>query len=320
MSRILRPGKKRAPHIGGMLRCALMLLALLLSFSVQSAATRVAILIPQTPSKAQAIYEEIYSGVMLAENAELLRFNVSADTTAEQVHQWLQEQNPSAVIAISKTPYEYANSSGLNVPLIVGGLGSTPKGVSGVALAGDPAEFFANAKEIAPSVQRVYLVYNESMNGWWLDDARKSAKQNGLELVALEAASVRKGAKIYKNLLKDARKDKDAVWIPLVTVVPSKTVLPMVLRKAWDKHLVVFTNSPVHTKQGALFSLYPDNAAMGAQLMELALEQATSDHAEPRVVMARNMKRAFNWRTASHLGLKYTLDEEAGFDRIYPVQ
>ncbi|MFK7731410.1 MAG: ABC transporter substrate-binding protein [Pseudomonadales bacterium] len=319
MSRTLRPGIQRVRHLGGVVACAVMLIVLLLPASVL-AATRVAILIPQTPSKAQAIYEEIYSGVMLAANAELIRFNVSADTTAEQVKQWLHEHKPSAVITISKTPYEYASSSGLNVPLIVGGLGSTPNGVSGVSLAGDPAEFFANAKQIAPTVERVYLVYNESMNGWWLDDAHKSAEQNGLELVALEAASVRKGAKIYKKMLKDARKDKDAVWIPLVTVVPSKTVLPMVLRKAWDKHLVVFTNSPIHAKQGALFSLYPDNAAMGAQLMELALERAEADNTEPRVVMARNMKRAFNWRTASHLGLKYTLDEEAGFDRIYPVQ
>lgn len=319
MSRNYRPEIQRARHFRGVTLCALMLLIILLPTPLL-AATRVAILIPQTPSKAQAIYEEIYSGVMLAADAELLRYNVSADTTAMQVHEWLQEQKPSAVITISKTPYEYANSAGLNVPIIVGGLGSTPDGVSGVALAGDPAEFFMNAKQIAPTVERVYLVYNESMNGWWLDDARKSAEQNDLELVALEAASVRKGAKIYKNMLKQARKDKDAVWIPLVTVVPSKTVLPMVLRKAWDKHLVVFTNSPIHAKQGALFSLYPDNAAMGAQLMELALEQATSDNAEPRVVMAKNMKRAFNWRTASHLGLKYTLDEEAGFDRIYPVQ
>lgn len=284
------------------------------------AATRVAILIPQTPSKAQAIYEEIYSGVMSAEGVELLRFNVSAETSAEQVHQWLHESRPAAIIAISKTPYEYASTAGLNIPLIVGGLGTTPRGVSGVALAGDPAEFFLNARQIAPTVERVYLVYNESMNGWWLDDAHKSAAENGLELIALEADSVRKGAKIYKKMLKEARKDKDAVWIPLVTVVPSKTVLPMVLRKAWDKHLVVFTNSPIHAKQGALFSLYPDNAAMGAQLMELALELANSEEAKPRVVMARNMKRAFNWRTASHLGLKYTLDEEAGFDRIYPVQ
>ncbi len=319
MSRTLGPEILRIRHLGGVLACALLLLVLLLPTPV-FAATRVAILIPQTPSKAQAIYEEIYSGVMLAADAELLRFNVSADTTAEQVHQWLSEQNPSAIITISKTPYEYASSAGLKVPLIVGGLGSTPQGVSGVALAGDPGEFFANAKQIAPTVERVYLVYNESMNGWWLNDARNSAEQNGLELVALEATSVRKGAKIYKSMLKDARRDKDAVWIPLVTVVPSKTVLPMVLRKAWDKHLVVFTNSPVHAKQGALFSLYPDNAAMGVQLMELALEQANSDNSEPRVVMARNMKRAFNWRTASHLGLKYTLDEEAGFDRIYPVQ
>lgn len=319
MSQTSRPTIQRVRHFSGVIACALTLLVLLLPTSAL-AATRVAILIPQTPSKAQAIYEEIYSGVMLAADAELLRFNVGADTTAEQVHQWLQQEKPSAVITISKTPYEYAKSAGLNVPLIVGGLGSTPEGVSGVALAGDPAEFFLNAKQIAPTVERVYLVYNESMNGWWLDDARKSAEQNGLELVALEAASVRKGAKIYKKMLKQARKNRDAIWIPLVTVVPSKTVLPMVLRKAWDKHLVVFTNSPAHAKQGALFSLYPDNAAMGAQLMQLALEQATSDNAEPRVMMARNMKRAFNWRTASHLGLKYSLDEEAGFDRIYPVQ
>ncbi len=281
---------------------------------------RLAVIIPYTTSKAQLIFDEIWAGISSQPGAEVVRFNLDKAATEEQVKAWLEEQKPNAIITIGKTAHAHARAADLGPPIIVGGMGSAPEGNSAVVLAGDPAEFFASTRGLAPTVKRIHLVYSAAINGWWAEDAVEAAKQHQLELVLHEASSVRSGAKTYKKLLKAAQPEEDAVWIPLLSVVPSKTVLPMVLREAWDKHLVVFSNSPLHTKQGALFSLYPDNQAMGAQLAALALDQCSTDTPEPRVELAQNMKRAFNWRTASHLGLNYTLEKEAGFDRIYPVQ
>lgn len=298
----------------------LCLLLLCCAANTAIADKRIALVIPHTNSKAQVIYDEILAGVKSDGLAELVQFKLTSDSTEEQLASWLKTQQPAAVIAVGKTAHKRVESANLAVPLVSGGMGALPDNSSGVALAGDPNEFFLNAKLLAPEIKRVHIVYNEQLNGWWMDRANAAANEHGIELIALRADSLKSGAKLYKKLLKSAQPSTDAIWIPLVSIVPSKTVLPMVLRKAWDKHLVVFTNSPVHAKQGALFSLYPDNLSMGKQLMELALQRSDTSDSAPQVRLAKNMKRAFNWRTASHLGLEYSLEEGAGFDRIYPVQ
>lgn len=306
---------------------ALYVLLLLTSAAVHSQATtqalsearRFAMLVPETSSKARVIYNEIESGLASRDNVELLRYNFTANSTEQDVQNWLQDQGIDAVITIGKSAYKIAKSAS-SLPIVAGGMSIIPEGHAGVSLVGNPGEFFTNAKKHAPQLERVHLVYNEKINGWWVKEALAEAAKHELELVTLEVNDVKTGAKGYNKLLKEARAGKDAIWIPLISVVPSKTVLPMVLKKAWSKRLVVFTNSASHAKQGALFSLYPDNFAMGEQLIDLAIEQLDSPEAEAKPVTIKQLKKAFNWRTASHLGLDYSLDEGSGFDRIYPVQ
>lgn len=305
----------------------LCMLLLLVSSAVHSQATtqsssqtrRFALLIPETSSKARVIYNEIASGLSSREDVEVIRYNFNATSRAEDIKTWLADQGVNAVITIGRSAYNIAKDAS-GVPIVAGGLSVIPKGHSGVSLSGDPSEFFASAKAHAPQLERVHLVYSEKFNGWWIDQARKQAELQGLELITINAEDVKSGAKSYNKLLKGARPDKDAIWIPLVSIVPSKTVLPIVLKKAWSKRLVVFTNSASHAKQGALFSLYPDNYAMGEQLIDLAVEQSQMPDNPSKVVTIKHLKKAFNWRTASHLGLDYSLEEGNGFDRIYPVK
>lgn len=281
---------------------------------------RVAVVVPFTTAKSQKVFDDIVEGLGKVSGAELLRFDLGENKTAEDTRQWLEAQQPVAVVTIGKKAYEYAAAAKLDAPIVVGGMSTTPAGRSGVSMSGDPSEFFARVRAVTPEVKRVHIVFGEKQNGWWIEAARTAAAEHELELITHEATSTRSGAKSYKGLLKKSVKGKDAVWIPLTSVVSSRTVLPMVLKKAWDKYLVVFTNSPAHTKQGALFSLYPNNISMGEQLMRLALAQSAMDDATPRVELTQQMSSAFNWRTASHLGLKYSLEEGVDFDRVYPVQ
>ncbi len=281
-----------------------------------------AVVVPQTTSKAQVIYDQIVRGLGSIKNVELeiLPFS-SVDKSVElSLHKQLTNSSANAIISIGKSAHMLIKDFPTNIPLIAGGVSISPSNASGVSLTGDPQEFFANLKRIAPDVDRVFLIYNKEINGWWVDIAVAVAKEYKIELRALQAKDVKSGAKLYQRTLQEARFGKDAIWIPLVSIVPSKIVLPMVLKNAWDKNLVVFSNSAAHTRQGALFSMYPDNVALGEQLVELAIKQATADSATARVEPVKKLKTAFNTRTASHLGLKYSLKRGSGFDRIYPVR
>ncbi len=287
-----------------------------------TAPLKFAVVVPETTSKAQVIYDQIVRGLRSAENVELTLYPLGSAAKRDEaaVHEWLSGQNANAVISIGRSAHKLVKNFVTDIPLIAGGISISPNHTSGVSLTGDPQEFFANLARIAPKVERVFLIYNNEINGWWVDTARAVASEYNIDLQALQTEDVKSGAKLYQRVLNDARSGKDAIWIPLVSIVPSKTVLPMVLRKAWEKNLVVFTNSAAHARQGALFSMYPDNVALGEQLVELAIEQATASDANVRVAPVKKLKTAFNWRTASHLGLKYSLRRGGGFDRIYPAQ
>ncbi|MGI9288291.1 MAG: ABC transporter substrate-binding protein [Pseudomonadales bacterium] len=287
-----------------------------------AAPLKFAVVVPKTSSKAQVIYDEIIQGLRNTENVTLVLYELSSVKKRNEasVHEWLSGENANAIISIGKTAHNLVKNFPTDIPVIAGGVSISPNNASGVSLTGEPEEFFANLIRIAPQVDRVFLIYNEDINGWWVNTARAKASKYKIDLHALHVEDVKSGAKKYRQVLQDARRSKDAIWIPLVSIVPSKIVLPSVLKKAWEKNLVVFSNSATHTRQGALFSMYPDNVALGEQLAELAIEQVTADTATFRVVPVRKLKTAFNERTASHLGLEYSTNRGSGFDRIYPAQ
>ena len=157
------------------------------------------------------------------------------------------------------------------------------------------------------------------MNGWWVHLAKKVAKDHQLKMKLYPAENVRDAARQYKLMLQESQPTIDAIWIPLIDLAPTKTVLPMVLKAAWEKRLPVFSNNPIHAKQGTLFSLYPDNIPMGKQLAEIAIE-AIQHPKNPRVKLSSDLKIAFNRRTAAHLGLKVSRSQLRLFDRIYPLK
>ncbi len=301
--------------------CVLLACALVLAL-VQPASAKTfkfAVVVPQTSSKAQFIYDNIVRGMSRVADVELEIYPIrSVDKRVESaLHKKLADSNADAIISIGKSAHTLVKDFPTKIPLIAGGVSISPSSASGVSLTGDPEEFFANLRRIAPQVDRVFIIYNREINGWWVDIAVAQAKLYDIELKALVADDVKSGARLYQRTLERARFGKDAIWIPLVSIVPAKTVMPMVLKTAWDKNLVVFSNSAAHTRQGALFSLYPNNFELGKQLVELAIELATANSATVKVVPVKKLRTAFNASMAQHLGLKNASGQDGDFDKVY---
>jgi putative tryptophan/tyrosine transport system substrate-binding protein len=92
--------------------------------------------------------------------------------------------------------------------------------------------------------------------------------------------------------------------------------LPLILKEAWDKNLTVFSSSPNHVKRGALFSLYPDNVAMGRRLAAMARNDAGAP--KEAIVPLRDLQTAVNLRTADHLGLDLSRRDRSQYSLTYP--
>lgn len=281
---------------------------------------KVAVIYPESKSVVfTRVFGEIIDGIKLNSELDVVTFMLTGRETKEELVKKLHSENVKLVIALGKKSYLVGHELSSFFSVVHGGVMIEPNGHSGISLVTDPEVFFTHLVNLAPSVKRVYTVYSEKSNGWLIRMAREVAKKYNIELHALEAKSLREGMFKLRQVLSEVEDANDAVWLLLDRTVPDKTALPIVLEKAWDSRVVVFSNNPSHTRRGALFALFPNHSGMGIRLGQLALSQGTKG-ALPLVLPSQNLKVSVNERTASHLGFALNQNQLAAFDLIYPRQ
>ncbi len=290
---------------------------LLLAVDAAAAAT-VAVIYPEVAAPYQRVFDSIIDGAREVPGSKVVSRALGDDESADAVEQWLREQQVDAVVALGQRGYKYAVALPPSFPVVVGAALVTPDGVSGISLAADPEQFFRRLGELTPPVKRVFVVYSEKNSGWLVRRAERLASHYRIQLVTLEADDMRGAVKGYAEMLDRAQDAQDAIWLPLDTIAPDKAVLPLVLEAAWKKHLVVFSNNPSHAEKGVLFSLFPDNEALGTRLAEMALDLMRRTDRSPTVVPLNDIKIAVNLRTASHLGMVYTPNQQREFALVFP--
>ncbi|MBF0368746.1 MAG: hypothetical protein HQL52_04735 [Magnetococcales bacterium] len=276
-----------------------------------------AVLYPDIQGNYRKVFQKILQGVRDHPDARVATLPLGPETTPDIVRGWLDQHGHQAVLALGMRGYKSIKQLGLEKPVVVGALVISPNGITGISLAGSPRAFMTRLTRIAPQVRRVFIVYSKANSGWLVESARQEAAPLGLTIEALEATDSREAVDQFQKVLGKIQGPTDAVWLPLDSVIPNGTVLPMLLKSAWDKRFVIFSNNPSHTRKGALFSLYPDHQAMGRRLVDLTLDQIVNLQ-KPHVIATEDLKIAVNRRTASHLGLELTSQNLRGFDLVFP--
>ncbi len=287
---------------------------------VAAESVRVAVLYPSTTNSLFShVFDEIVDGIKLNSELDVVLYTLTDGDDIESIKKRFKHDEIEAVIAIGEKNYPIGKALREYYPVVHGGVMIEPNGHSGISLVTDPEQFFSQLKRLAPSVKRVYTVYSESSNGWLIRMAQEVADKYDIELNAFEAESLREGMYKLRQLLHEVNDGQDAVWLLLDKMMPDKAALPVVLAKAWDSHIVIFSNNPSHVRRGALFALFPDNSGTGESLGKLVLRQRQTNGV-PLVLPAKDLKVSVNERTASHLGINFSQRQRMEFDLIYPVQ
>jgi putative ABC transport system substrate-binding protein len=283
-----------------------------------SGPVKLVILYPHVDGAYARVFDEIVRGAK--EHARISASSVAVNNkTKPQEVELLLEDNPAqAILALGQRSYRLSQQLTTDLPTVVGAVVTPVYEYPTISLSGDPDVFFTHLKNLAPQVKRVFIVYSEASSGWLIPKAEISASDHGLQLVAHAADNLREAVHHYRTILETAQSDRDAIWLPMDRVVQEKTILPIALDAAWKRRLIIFCSNPLSVKRGALFALYPDHRLMGYSLAELSVKQLNGNM-EARRIPARNLKLAVNQRTASHLGLHYTRQQQQGFDLVYPA-
>lgn len=291
---------------------------------VRRAGGVVAVVYPDLAEPYRSIFKTIINGIGEQAGGVVLDYPIGATTDSAGLSAQLRRSGARVVVALGRQGLKAVAGLDRDIPVVVGGVLSVPEAenrpLAGVSLTPDPAVLFAHMRTLMPTVRRVTVIYDPRQNDWLINLARSAAREQGLELVALEARDLGSAARLYRSTFAAADRHRDAIWLPQdATTVDEDTILPLVLKEAWSRSVPVFSSSFLHVKKGALFALYPDNQAMGRSLGRIALELATDPDARPAgVVPLQAVLKAINLRTASHLGLNIDYQQQRRFDFVFP--
>lgn len=284
----------------------------------------IAVIYPDIGAPYREIFEKIIEGIEDKVGTKVVNYPVNDDTDITQLNASLLRQNIKAVIALGRQGMKTATTLNKSLEVVVGGVLTVPenetRGQTVISLSPDPALLFARMKILMPSAKRVFVVYDPGFNGWLMKLAKEAARAQGLELVAYEAVDVRNAVKFYQNIFSEADGQADVLWLPQdPTTVEDSSILPMVLQDSWNQGIAVFSSNFSYVRRGVLFSLYPDNVALGKSLAGLAQDILVSGgYGRHGMMPLRDVKSAVNLRTAKHLGINPR--RQQSFDTTIPEQ
>lgn len=298
--------------------CSLLLALLALLASPAFCADKIAILYPDVSAPYKAIFQAILDGIKTQKGPDYQWYPLAKKYDIDQLERALESGKTAAVIALGKRGYLAAKKMNGTLPTVVGALPLIPNGISGISLSADPEQLFARLKSLVPDSKQVFVVYSPKTNGWLMPLAEAAAKKNSLKLFSFAADNLRDAMHHYRQLLKTARGRENAIWLPLDHVTAREdVVLPMLLQEVWDKDLVLCSSKPAHVQRGALFSMYPDNNGLGQELAKLAQSKIHSRNT-PAVTPLKQLQIAVNTRTAAHLGLNFSQQQQQNFNLTFP--
>ncbi len=285
--------------------------------------TAITVLVPEVAEPYRSVFTKIIEGIENATGAGVKAVTVNASVNPAELGARLQGDGTKVVIGLGRYGLKAtAGWDGGRPAVVVGGvmLLAETDAPNGISLSPDPALLFAKLRILEPASKRVLVVYDPKNNGWLIRLARDAAKALSLDLIAYEAADLSAAAKAYEQLFGGAAQHYDAVWLPQdPTTVEETTIVPLVLRESWDRHVAVFSSSYVHVSKGALFGLYPNNFELGRDLGAAAMKLLAGG---PRSGMRplREVLAGVNLRSAGHLGLKLDSEQLRGFDTVFQEQ
>lgn len=283
----------------------------------------IAVIYPDIGEPYRSIFTKIIEGIEDKAKIRVASFAIGSNQSTQDLAGELRKQNVQVVIALGRSGLKAASGLDRDIGIVAGGVLSVPeaevRGMSVFSLAPDPVLLLDRLKALAPSIKRVFVVYDPRQNAWLIRLARDAARNLGIELVAQEAGDLKTAMRIYQEYLASSDPKRDALWLPQDSVtVEESSVLPFVLQEAWSRALLVFSSNVSHVKRGALFSLYPNNVELGRNLASSALGHVISGRQTANITPLKEVLMAVNVRTAGHLGLAIGQRQLQAFDMVFP--
>lgn len=307
----------------------LLLLACLGSPVTRAESPPIAVLYPDIREPFRSIFTTISDGIREETRRPVLLRAFANDESAESLDSWLRAHDAGVAVILGSRAPALSDALSATTPVVIGAVHMSEELVGreyyGITLNPDPEMMLRRLRTMAPAVNRVTVIYHRERDQWLIDRAGPAAERLGITLNAIAVERLQDAASNYQQVLRSQHSGTDALWLsPDSSVLDEQAVLPMILKEAWDRRLIVFSSNPAHVRRGLLFAMYPDNHGMGRSLGEIAMRVQDTGMRGANGIPPRGMDpidrllTAFNVRTAGRLGIRYSRDDLSNFDLVFP--
>lgn len=160
---------------------------------------------------------------------------------------------------------------------------------------------FEALRSVVPSAKRIAVIYNPQETESVVQQARKTAKEMGLDLVGIAVNSEEK----VPEALRSVDKSIDALWSVADSTVFSSASMEGILLHTLRNKIPFMGLSPAFVKAGALLALDADYQEVGAQCGGLAAKiLAGETPASLPITTPQKATLHVNLKTAETIGLK----------------
>lgn len=276
-----------------------------------------AVIYPEVSSPANRVFNEIISAIEAHYPHRVLKRPITEQESPNESIAWINEQKPEMLIALGKRGYKIAKRVRLDTPVAIGALPLKPNGVSGISLLAEPDVLFKSLKKLAPNIKTINAVSSPGIR-WLMAIADEQAESLGLQFNNIEVKNIKEAITTYDQLLINIDTHSEALWLPNDKITAhEQVILPRLLETSWEQNVVLFSSKATHVKRGVLFSVVPDNIALGKQLVDMVIKIHQTKQ-ETGIIPQQNMKLAVNLRTAAHLGYDYKSQQKELFHLTFP--
>lgn len=259
--------------------------------------------------KENAPYQEIIRGIRRAKSdvqtVRLLPFQISSRLAS-------YPGEVTEVIVLGDTLAEAYSRLSIDIPWVAGGFVGdldTDVVLDAVSLNTDPEIVFQEIKKINSSINTVYTVSSQTSNTELIKRARRVASENDLELVVVEAFSMRETARGWFSIFRNINSRRAAVWIHDNTFLEESGSFKYVNETSWSQGVLHISSVPSHAVRGVAIGFLPELQNYGVSLANRLTRQIRSRAGREISFLPRSaIRRVINERTIKHQGFRLPRD------------
>jgi len=288
-------------------------LLLTLSLPAQAMSAGLMVLYPEVREPYSKVYQDIIDGVKTTYNGSVMATPLKDRQSEDAYRAAVNSSKPDMIIALGQNALTLAARIAPGVPTVMGATSATNLKVAGVSMVPDPAVVITKLHQLDSELSTIHVVTNPADKQKLLQTALNHANSLNIKFIVHEVTSIKDAASVYRDLLVRLGRH-DSIWLMQDQALNDISLLSLILERAWERKIIVFSSNPADVKRGALFSVYPNNVALGARLAEITTTYDFSKESNHDIEFLREILIAGNERTLRHLGLTTANEAHRVFD------